>query len=375
MAAGRADGDGTSGPGEKEPNLNPSGEDSAGSTAESAHWRASRARLFSALPRYSGTALALRNRAFLSAPMIVAGDRLLLWCDHGPVRTIGELACRLGDWPLALAADNLAAVVSRIEGFESFVPTDTCAALVENALSPILSLIERLAGLPVDCEEFRRRPAAVQMSDEVQIGFRVVETERLQPLLRGWVRASPDVWRQLDFARAPTLHTQRTDPVPVRLTVEVGRLRLPLRELRGLQVGDALRPQSRILRSDHLSVRIADAGNHFVLRARVQGEDLFMEHAVNTPSAVDAPPDERVAQPGALDDVECDLTFELGSLRMTVGDIGRLRAGHAMRLGVRLQEQPVRVLVNGKLLARGELAAVGDELVVVLTDTARLPGV
>jgi flagellar motor switch/type III secretory pathway protein FliN len=33
------------------------------------------------------------------------------------------------------------------------------------------------------------------------------------------------------------------------------------------------------------------------------------------------------------------------------------------------------VLVNGKLLARGELAAVGDELVVVFTDTRRLPGV
>ncbi len=355
--------------------MNPLGQDSEGRAAESNPSRASRARLFSALPRYSGTEITLRNRAFRSDPMIVAGDRLLLWCDHGPVRTIGELACRLGDWPLALAADNLSAVESRLEGFESFVPTDTCAALVENALSPILSLIERLAGLPVDCEEFRRGAPVVQMSDEVQIGFRVVEIERLQPLLRGWVRASPDLWRQLDFARAPIVRTRRTEPVPVRLTVEVGRLRLPLRELRGLQAGDALRPQSRILRSDHLSVQIADAGRHFVLRARAQGEDLFVEHAVNTPSAVDAPPDDRPAHPDALDEVECDLTFELGSLRMTVGDIGRLRAGHAMRLGVRLQEQPVRVLVNGKLLARGELAAVGDELVVVLTDTGRLPGV
>ena len=33
----------------------------------------------------------------------------------------------------------------------------------------------------------------------------------------------------------------------------------------------------------------------------------------------------------------------------------------------------VRVLVNGRVLARGELAAVGDELVVVITDTSRLP--
>lgn len=343
--------------------------------AENNAGKISRARLFAALPRYSSTAIALRNRAFRSAPMIVAGDRLLLWCDYGPVRTIGELACRLGEWPLALAADNLSALEPRLEGIESFVPADTCAALVEHALSPILSLIERLAGLPVDCEEFRRGPPSVQVGDEVQIGFVVVEAQRLRPLLRGWVRTTPDAWHQLDFNRTPTLHSRRTQPVPVRLTVEVGRLRLALREVRALQPGDALRPQSRILLADQLVVQLADSGRHVVFRARLQGDDLFVENSVNIPSAADTPPDDRLASDDALDDVECDLSFELGSLRMTVGDIGRLRAGHAMRLGVRLQEQPVRVLVNGKLLARGELAAVGDELVVVLTDTGRLPGV
>jgi flagellar motor switch/type III secretory pathway protein FliN len=44
-------------------------------------------------------------------------------------------------------------------------------------------------------------------------------------------------------------------------------------------------------------------------------------------------------------------------------------------MGVRLQEQPIRILVNGRLMARGELAVVGDELVVVVTDTSRLPQV
>ena len=29
--------------------------------------------------------------------------------------------------------------------------------------------------------------------------------------------------------------------------------------------------------------------------------------------------------------------------------------------------------VNGRLIGRGELAAVGDELVVVVTDTSRIP--
>jgi flagellar motor switch/type III secretory pathway protein FliN len=60
---------------------------------------------------------------------------------------------------------------------------------------------------------------------------------------------------------------------------------------------------------------------------------------------------------------------------MSVAEVARLRAGQALRMGVRLQEQPIRILVNGRLMARGELAVVGDELVVVVTDTSRLPQV
>lgn len=76
-----------------------------------------------------------------------------------------------------------------------------------------------------------------------------------------------------------------------------------------------------------------------------------------------------------LSSIECELTFELGSLRMSLTEISRLRPGQAMHLGVRLPEQPVRILAGGRQIARGELAAVGDEIVVVVTETAGLPNV
>jgi flagellar motor switch/type III secretory pathway protein FliN len=44
-----------------------------------------------------------------------------------------------------------------------------------------------------------------------------------------------------------------------------------------------------------------------------------------------------------------------------------------VRLGVRLVDQPVRIMVSGRMLGRGALAALGDELVVVVTETKALP--
>ena len=76
-----------------------------------------------------------------------------------------------------------------------------------------------------------------------------------------------------------------------------------------------------------------------------------------------------------LNDIECELTFQLGALRMTVAEIAQLRVGQSLMPGVRLQDQPIRLLVNGRQIGRGELAAVGDELVVVVTETGGLPAV
>jgi type III secretion system YscQ/HrcQ family protein len=341
--------------------------------------RPSRARLLAALPRLSGTAITLRNRAYQTPPCMVTGDRILVWQDTGPINTIGELSCRLADSPLALAVDSLSHIEPRLEGFESFVPTETCTALVEHALSPILSILERLAGVPIECDEFRRGPPANVSSEGVTICFSLLESS-MQPILRGWIRTMPEAWHALDFSRATTLDTRRHLSVPVRLSIELGHCKLSARELGELQTGDALRPINRISReSPSLSVLLTNTSGRFSFTACVSGDELTLEKPVN--ADVNTGPvgfDDPTANPESggndlLADIECDLTFELGSMRLTVADISRLRAGQTMRLGVRLQEQPVRLLVNGRLIGRGELAAVGDELVVVVTDTSRLP--
>jgi type III secretion system YscQ/HrcQ family protein len=342
---------------------------------------ASRARLFSALPRLSATAVAARNRAYANAPCFLSDERVLIWQDTGPIRTIGELNCKVAEAPLAIAADSLSRIEPRLEGFESFVPTETCTALVEHALSPVITLLERLAGVPVDCEEFRRGPALSGTSDEVTVGFLVHESS-MQVLLRGWVRTTPEAWQAMDFNRALSLNSRRHLAIPACLSVEFGRCKLSARDIKSLAPGDALRPTNRLL-SDSSSMRVllTDTSGKFCLAARISDYDLHMEHMVT--ANMDTPPSFMSSLDGSdgssfdgdndlLNEIECDMSFELGSLRMSVAEIGNLRAGQTIRLGVRLQEQPVRLLVNGRQIGRGELAAIGDELVVVITDTSRL---
>lgn len=355
--------------------------DAANTQARATSWP-SRIRLLAGVRRLRVSEIATSNQVLRCPPLVLSDGRIFIWQDPGRIAPTAELVGRCGSAPIAIAADGLAQIEPRLEGFESFVPTDTCAALVEHALHPVISMLERAAGTPIEFDELRRGRQASLLDDMVDIGF-VIYERNLTPTLRGCVRAPSDAWRGFEFGRVSALSTRRHLAVPVRMNVQIGALRLLARELASLAPGEALRACSRVpARSDALPVLLTDAGGRPLLRAVVAGHTLTMEENVTTAAefSADAQRTEGGAEAGepaadVLAEIECEVTFELGSIRMTVADVARLRAGQAIRLGVRLQDQPVRVMVNGRPIGRGELAALGDEMVVVLTDTARLPHV
>jgi type III secretion system YscQ/HrcQ family protein len=359
----------------------PSTSPSLRATRDWSSQRPSRSQFLAALPRLSAQAVTVRNRIYGAPAVLLSDHRILVWQSCPSVHVMGELLCSLGTWPVSLAGDNLARVEPRLEGFESLLPNDACGVLVENALSPVLTLIERLVGNSMVFEEFRRSPPAENVGNEVSVGFTVLEPD-LQPLIRGWVRADAEFWDLVDFSRVLAMPSLRAREVPLRLAIQIGKSRLKLRDLRSLDSGDALRLTPRMPRNAvSLKVVLTAPGTTLSIHAGVAGDALTLERIVNSAAEfqnadADIPGNhEERTDDGLVDDIECDVTFELGSLRLKVADIGRLRAGQTLRLGVRLQEQPVRVMVNGRWIARGELAAVGDELVVVITDTSRLPQV
>src|SRR5690606_2471569 len=74
--------------------------------------------------------------------------------------------------------------------------------------------------------------------------------------------------------------------------------------------------------------------------------------------------------PPSLDfvaDVPLELTVEVGSARLRVRDVLALEKGSIVELD-RASGEPADVLVNGRLVARGELSVVDDRLAVTVTE-------
>lgn len=73
-----------------------------------------------------------------------------------------------------------------------------------------------------------------------------------------------------------------------------------------------------------------------------------------------------------LMNVSLEVTAELGKCKMNVADILKLGAGAVVELD-RLAGGPVDLLVNNKLVARGEVVAIDDNFGVRVTEIIEKP--
>ncbi|HVX32347.1 MAG TPA: flagellar motor switch protein FliN [Solirubrobacterales bacterium] len=86
---------------------------------------------------------------------------------------------------------------------------------------------------------------------------------------------------------------------------------------------------------------------------------------------LDAPgaPADGGADLGRLQNVPVELAVEIGRTRMTIGDALALGIGSVVTVG-RLAGDPVDLLVNGRVIARGEVVAIEEELGLRITEIA-----
>ncbi|WP_439534869.1 flagellar motor switch protein FliN [Polymorphobacter sp.] len=74
---------------------------------------------------------------------------------------------------------------------------------------------------------------------------------------------------------------------------------------------------------------------------------------------------------GAFGGIAVRLSVEVGAVRLPLRDVLALQPGSVHTLDRRV-DQPVDVLINDRLIARGEIVAVGDRFGVKLTEI--MPG-
>lgn len=98
--------------------------------------------------------------------------------------------------------------------------------------------------------------------------------------------------------------------------------------------------------------------------------DAERGNAPDVPEAaagVAAAPEARGSSLGFIEDVPVRISVELGGTRMRVRDVLQLGEGSVVELD-RMAGEPADVLVNGRVVARAELAVVEDRLAIRIVE-------
>lgn len=184
----------------------------------------------------------------------------------------------------------------------------------------------------------------------------------------------------------PPFDAAAVEDVSVPLRFVVGRTRLAASELRALDRRDViLLDDTTLIEADRLILSVPGIG---YLTARLDGTTLTIEDIARTIMSEDteAPagaPDDAAGAGGdegeagaaeplidSLDDVEVQLTFDIGQHTLTLGQLRTLTAGAVFNLG-RDPRSAVNIRANGRLVGTGELVRVDDHVGVRI---ATLPG-
>lgn len=86
-----------------------------------------------------------------------------------------------------------------------------------------------------------------------------------------------------------------------------------------------------------------------------------------SPGAMLGLPLESGADLGAFGGISVRLSVEVGAVKMTLREVLALQVGGVHALDRRV-DQPVDVLINERLIARGEIVSIGDRFGVKLTE-------
>ena len=73
----------------------------------------------------------------------------------------------------------------------------------------------------------------------------------------------------------------------------------------------------------------------------------------------------------AIEHVKVKLTVRIGEAEISIGELNHMKEDHVLRLD-NLVDEPVDILLEGRVVARGQLVAVDDNFGVRITELPRI---
>ena len=264
-------------------------------------------------------------------------------------------------------------LTSELMPFEELLslPDDIRAVALEVALENILDRIDRHSG----CRSSIREPGLAVLQEGLdrslllsltrqKDGFRSIARIRTNDGGIGWLAAK--------LGRLPHKIDHPLDRLPIAGRVEVGRVVLPLAEIRELA------PFDIVLAGGGFNQDLPDVFIRFsdrcVLAATVvqPSKILIQEVSPNERKSPGMPLDKKqtAGQSGPpIEDIPVELVFEIGAIRVPLVELRQLQPGYTLQPDVPIDPgKPVTIRANGVAMGHGEIIRIDNQLGVRILD-------
>lgn len=254
----------------------------------------------------------------------------------------------------------------------SDLPDEMRSAALEAVLEELLDRFDSWIGAKSAVREFTFDASTMQDLGN-NLSFTLTHTGDNQTVFGhfSFDRASLE-WLANVLERVPLVPTLNVGLLPVQVTFEIGKVRLPLGDFQGLGKDDLILCDECFY-GDTRPVLVRISPN-LLFKSTLEGTTVtlgeMMEETMADERKGHEPEQEdqgRKIEASSLDEVMIDLVFELGEKKIPLKDLMTLQPGHTFDLERNL-EKPVGIRANGKIVGFGELVQVNDHIGVRVLD-------
>lgn len=241
-------------------------------------------------------------------------------------------------------------------------------AMLVQSFSSALDLVQTKVGGEIDVGLLRDRHA--QRTD-ARLYFKLTNITK-SVVTQGYLEFEDIAgWEMLAQRGGPARSnpSSRWGHSGVVLRLEIGATYLASSEYAKLEPGDWLLIETARLASGALRVAGRVPGTALTVHASAVGTQLTIMEIERTmqDESVGVSADV-VMDTETLESLLLEIRFDVGEQRCALSELQSIQPGHVFRLEVPVETAPVQLRIGGRLVGRGQLVAVGDQLGVRLVE-------